>query len=487
MTPARWGWIALLLIAPLQIGSVCFSGWLLRPPKVTGDGPDYEAIGYQLSIGNGWSTHYSDPGWRSVYEQSATQRPLSTGKDSGDAEALQPADATSRTNDPAAKSGINAFGPLAPDTNRPPLFPLAIGFIYQLIPRGPVAFAAVRICNALFLAAACAFTVAWGLKLLQRSKLQAVPNGSLIFACSIIGIVYSERNLRNYLTDFLTEPMAACFAMVFIAAAWHAVVSHRQVWIVVSALLFALMYFARSSFFLWLPGISVWLLICCYATGAAVEDSSFKERVEPLRMIAIFLIVFGLTASPWWIRNCSVLHEFSPLGTKGYTSFLGGFCDEAYAASGEWQFAPERALRLEKTADENWGSVSAERVIEVEKEIASESKRRILQWCWENPGRLSQLTFLRVVTEWNPYTGKALILKLLALVGIVWLARNQREILLWVAGPLVVSTVTVALTYSVGGRFLVPTYGCIYILAAFGILAIYQSVISRLMLRGSVV
>ena len=72
------------------------------------------------------------------------------------------------------------------------------------------------------------------------------------------------------------------------------------------------------------------------------------------------------------------------------------------------------------------------------------------------------------MTEWNPYWGKALLLKVFALVGVIWLAYNNRVVLVWLTGPLVINTILVVLTYSVGGRFLVPTYGQLYILAAFG-------------------
>lgn len=457
MTPARWGWIALLLIAPLHIGSVCFSGWLVSPPKLTGDGPDYEAIGYQLSRGNGWSTHYSAPDWRIVYEQTAASK-NGVGLD----------DETTGSN-----GVLHARGPLTADTNRPPLFPALIGIVYELLPRGPWAFAAVRVVNALFLALSCAIAVAWGVTLMSRTQLACVRYSAIVFAASLIAIVYSERNLRNYLTDFLTEPMATCLTMLFLYATWNAVQFRRLYWMVMSAIAFALMYFARSAFFLWLPGIVVWLAICVYWSKGDEWDRSRPTRFDAIKPTALFVLAFVLFASPWWIRNCLVLEEFSPLGTKGFTSFLGGFCDESYEANGEWRFAPERALRSAKTSHLDWETVTGQQLVAIEKEISVEARQKIVQWCVSNPGKLAQLTVLRVITEWNPYTGKALALKILALVGLIWLARHHREILIWLVGPLLISTLTVSLTYSVGGRFLVPTYGCIYILAAFGVVAIY--------------
>ena len=93
---------------------------------------------------------------------------------------------------------------------------------------------------------------------------------------------------------------------------------------------------------------------------------------------------------------------------------------------------------------------------------------QVKQWVRENLNLLPSLFVKRAVTEWNPYWGKALLLKLFALVGVIWLVCNNRVALVWLTGPLVINTIVVVLTYSVGGRFLVPTYGLLYILAAFG-------------------
>ena len=82
------------------------------------------------------------------------------------------------------------------------------------------------------------------------------------------------------------------------------------------------------------------------------------------------------------------------------------------------------------------------------------------------------------------YVGKALLLKLLALLGTVWLFQHNRVVLIWIAGPLLINTIVVALTYSVGGRFLVPTYGPFYILAVFGIGGILNAPLSKPSRRG---
>ena len=101
----------------LHVSAVVLDEWFILPPKPIGDGPDYEAIGYGLSQGYGWSTSLSSAKWRSVYEDA---------------------------NDPTIGLDYSAHlvrsGPITPDTNRPPLWPLCIAAVYKIVPRGPIAF-----------------------------------------------------------------------------------------------------------------------------------------------------------------------------------------------------------------------------------------------------------------------------------------------------------------------------------------------------------
>ena len=117
LSPSRWFWIAILCFLPLHVPAVVFDEWFASPPKPIGDGPDYEAIGYGLSQGYGWSTSFSDPDWRSAYEQ---------------------AQAATGSLDYSVQ--LARVGPVVADTNRPPLFPVCIAAVYQCVPRGPIAW-----------------------------------------------------------------------------------------------------------------------------------------------------------------------------------------------------------------------------------------------------------------------------------------------------------------------------------------------------------
>ena len=445
LSPNGWFWIALFCFLPLHVSAVVLDKWFVLPPNPIGDGPEYEAIGYGLSQAHGWSTSYSDPQWRSVYEF-----------------------AQSDVAGPDYHVQLARVGPVAADTNRPPLLPLCIATVYRFVPRGPIAFGTIRIGLAVCLSVGCALAVAWGVALVnERNKGSALLTNAV--GAGIIAIVFSERNLRNYTTDFLTEPIALVLTQAFIMVAWYGSKRGAWGWAISTGILFAGMVFCRSLYVLWLPLMIPWLWIGYRLTSQNSSASSTgPPRMAPHRWILVCTATFCLMGSLWWCRNCWVLDSFHPLGTKGATTLMGGYCDEAFIAGGEWQFAPEKALRIKLDSTIDIRSASASDLRELELEMGRQAHAQVLKWTMDNILSLPQLVLKRIVTEWNPYSGKAMVLKLLALIGVLTLLRTNAVALFWITGPLVINTVVVAATYSVGGRFLVPTYGSIYILAAFG-------------------
>jgi hypothetical protein len=429
----RWFLVALGCFLIIQLGAIALDDWLWHPPKPFGDGPDYEVIGFNVSEGNGWSHSFADAKWRAPYLK--------------DAHAEYPVQ-------------LHRNSPLTPDTNRPPLLPACIGITYLIFPRGPAAFAIVRLGLAACIALGCAIAVAWAHQMaIQTQKANRRVLGVLVCLC-MIAIVASERNLRNYATDFLTEPVALALTQLFLVVAWSGIQRGKWTWGIGAGLLFAAMYFCRAVFLLWIPLLLVGFWFALRMASHSPRDS--------LRWLVAFAVSFMMLCSVWWGRNCYVLESFSPLGTKGSVTMLGGYCDEAYARGGEWQGEPERALRQELEAGLG-DSPTSNDFLSLELKMGRLAGQRVKQWATDHASSLPSLFCKRIVTEWNPYTGKALLLKLMALVGIVWLARFHRAALLWLAGPLIINTIVVMFTYSVGGRFLVPTYGELYILSAFGV------------------
>ncbi len=438
---SRWFYIAILFFLPLHVSAVVLDKWFVLPPKPIGDGPDYEAIGYGLSQGYGWSTSVSSAGWRSVYQD--VQHPES-GLD--------------------YSAQLARRGPVLADTNRPPLFPLCVAAAYQIAPRGPIAFGIIRIALACCLSFGCAVAVAWGVSLAKGMNKECDSWLATYMGIAMIAIVYSERNLRNYTSDFLTEPLALFLTQTFLFSAWWGAQKGNWQRAAVTGATFAGMYFCRGVFVLWVPFIVFWLWYAYRVTLPLVD----VRRLAPTHWVLASMVVFGMIGSIWWVRNCCVLGSFHPLGTKGATSLMGGYCDEAFQSGGEWQLAPEKQLRSDLEFQLKPAPDSAKDFRDLELELDKQAKVHVKSWVAENVYLLPQLFIYRVITEWNPYRGKALFLKLFAIVGMLWLWRYDPVVLIWLVGPLAINTLIVAMTYSVGGRFLVPTYGPLYILAAFG-------------------
>jgi hypothetical protein len=93
-------------------------------------------------------------------------------------------------------------------------------------------------------------------------------------------------------------------------------------------------------------------------------------------------------------------------------------------------------------------------------------------WAAQHAADLPRLAIIRAVNEWNPYSGRALLWKLMALAGLCWLSAAAPRAAWILGGVLVLNTLCVMLLYSVGGRFMVPLYGVLYTLAGLGITGI---------------
>jgi hypothetical protein len=431
--------ICLIFLLPLQLVAVTQDVWFWAPPKPIGDGSDYEAIGFELSRGHGWSTDFSSEAWRDLYHSF----------------------------DPMGyEQTLDRRSPVVADTNRPPLFPTWISAVYSVIPRGPYSSAAIRLSLAAAIAIGCSIIAAWGWCLASTSTSAWLRRYAFWIAWFAMIVVFTERNLRNYATDFLTEPFALMGFSAFALLIWYAVHQSSIKFAIWSGIAFGLLIHCRSAFVLWIPFLPacIWL--------------SMVNTVAPIRtkwkLILAFSISLLLVVTPWWIRNVIVLGELQPLGTKGPTTLLGGYCDESLNSGGEWQFEPEKKLREEVYGRFDLGSATSQEWIDVEKTIASEASQRVAEWIRMNVASLPQLVVQRVVTEWNPYTGKSLLFKILALVGVAGLWLHDRRVLLWLTVPLLVNSIVVAGTYSLGGRFLVPTYGCYYLLVSIGFLYIFS-------------
>ena len=169
-----------------------------------------------------------------------------------------------------------------------------------------------------------------------------------------------------------------------------------------------------------------------------------------------------------------------PLGTQGPIALLGGYSTEALEARGDWQFAAESRLRELMAADE--GFQRAANDTEREVLLAQAARRQVRGWILEHAEQLPGLVVQRVVTHWNPYRGSSLVWRLLILAGalvMAWLFRTDQRVTCWLIGLPLLSTFLAAVLYTTGGRFLVPLYGLLFMLAGIGVAGLAELALGK--------
>lgn len=446
------------MLLPLQWWSIACNSWWTKPPKPIGDGPDYENIAYHLWQGTGFVIDMSSPQWRQVYTPHADEYAVH----------LQSAPRAMAT------------------TARPPLFPLIIAGIYHCVGRNELGFATVRLFSATCLAVAGALAVWLTAKLLgaRQCGVPWVTGSSFVAIASVATLFFMaiNRTLRDYATDFLTEPLALLLMQVFVITAVglcsttedqapvdeSRIQKHgRQRLAVFAGVTWGLLILTRSMFVVWLPAI--WLLFF-----VALPLGRFRRA-----RLATSVVLFAcLTCLPWWIRNCMVLDRLMPLGTQGATTLLGGYSDAVLKGNGDWQSEPERQLRqaLEKRADFQALPSDTDREIMV----ATQASLQVRAWIVEHLLDLPQLMVKRIYVHWNPYSGASLLWKIPVLVGVVGLLYGRCRLAYWLVGLPLTSTVVVAGFYSTGGRFLVPLYGVLFTVSGLGIAMLAHYLLGKL-------
>ncbi len=480
--PKFWFWTAVCALVPVQIWFVVHDPWFFEPPKPIGDGPDYENIAYHLSKGRGWSMDWTDPGWQQPYRDAS----LPHAQQGGAADA-------SDTEWPIADYSVQLqrVDPLAPTTARPPLLPLINAMIYAVVPRGPIAFATMRVILATCIAVASSVAVAISVRVVSQLSVRWWP--PVLAAMVTMALAVLDRTVRTYATDFLTEPLAMVLTQFWVWSLCELLLvpilhqpksnrgqpAHlrwqlpwqREWWLVASSgVLLGLMILTRSLMVLWLPGIWLMIVLATRIRYRSFFSLGTFDRVllptfsEDCRRATAIVAIAMLVCLPWWVRNCVVLQTFMPLGTQGPITLVGGYNDDAIAMKGQWHLAPE--TRLRRTVEPEVGSKD---IMAREVHVARRASKQVKEWMRGNLNKLPYLAWVRLKNEWNPYNGRALAFRLAALVGLCWLCTLHRSAALLLGGVIIVNSITVMMLYSVGGRFIVPTYGILYTLAGIGI------------------
>lgn len=437
-----WFVLGIIVLAPTYIFSTASHPWFRLPPKPIGDGMCYECIGFSLFQGNGFRENYSDPAWRSAFE-----------------------------NDPAYEDFLFRSGERdIPGTGRPPLLPLIIAAVYAICGRNVLGYVTIRILAAICLALAGAMAAGLAAQMLSHRTKRKMIVG--LGATVTIGLAASTRTLKDYTGDFLTEPLALLLAQSLIvlvvlrcekcnfSARGHHVDSctmpANRIWAVTVGIVMGLMILARSMFVFWIPGL---LVLMAVTSGSAVTN---WRREVLLAGVTVLLV-----CAPWWIHNSISLKRIMPLGTQGPLALLGGYSHEAYNDGGNWSPIPESLLRARLAGSSDFRGL--ENDTDRELFVVDAAKRDLLEWVINNWRMLPSLAVKRAVSHWNPYWGRAAIWKLLIVAGLIWAYFFAAPTRWWLLGLPAISTLVVMTLYETGGRFLVPLYGLLFTLGGLGV------------------
>jgi 4-amino-4-deoxy-L-arabinose transferase-like glycosyltransferase len=396
------------------------SGALREPPE-TGDGHDYDAIAFNVWQGRGYGYVWSDEEWRRPYVGIPRYRLLLTRKSD-----------------------------YYPTTYRPPAMPYLLSAVYALAGRN---FTAWRVVNCSI--AAGAITTA----AVISAQFAGIPAAVITAA-----ILLQSRELTRYSGMFMTEPLAtlmlALLAWTWVKAATDGWTAKRAIF---SGIAMGGLLAARTIFILTTPVLLI----------LPGKDLSFGSKLA-WKTKAICLAVAIIVISPWWIRNIVVLDAFMPLGTQGGINLPMGFGPHALRHQGIWASNP----------GDGWPEIAAQKLDIVTSEVmlAKHRQKLTINWMMDNPGEVLHLMWLHVSQELKPgrdFYSRWLLPAAAVSAVVLWKFPGVWVLVLIVCGNIL----SIGMTYSAGGRFMVPVQPLLAALVAAAVVYAVRQALT--LLRGS--
>jgi hypothetical protein len=321
--------------------------------------------------------------------------------------------------------------------------PYLLSMVYAVTDRS---FAAWRVVNCGVMAGAVTTAA------LIAGRFAGIPGAILTTA-----IALNSRELTRYSGMFMTEPLATFFVTL---TAWAWIRNAREGWTIGRAVgsgaAFGALIASRTLFVLYTPVLLV----------LPGRDLAFRSRLAWLPK-AICLTVALLVMTPWFVRNIGVTGAFMPLGTQGGINLPMGFGPRAFRSQGIWASNP----------DDGWPEISKLNLDVVTSEVmlAQYRLRLATTWMRDHPREVVELMRLHVWQELRP-RGDRLTNWLLPGAGLAalffWRMPGTWVIVLMVGANIL----SVAMTYSASGRFMVPVQPLLMALIGAGLAAVPQRV-----------
>lgn len=406
MTNLHRSLVTFVVLLAAFAGNIVLRFGLNEPPSATGDEPSYDSIAWELSQGRGFAEDFSDPEFRQPYDEAA--------KTQGQLMVL-----------PNSMPGTV--------THRPPLFPGILAGFDLCFGRQ---FFAARLFN-------CSLMAATGAVLFSVVDRRHGLTTAILTALMFLAV---DSRTRLYSRAVLTEPLSAFLSTCLTILLWKLSRSPSIKTAGTTGVAFGLTILARSISVLWLPGLCLTLVA--------------QLRRQSIRPTACFLCGASLVVCPWAIRNCVVLDRFMPLGAQGLMELPAGFSDEAYRRGGVW-FPLDQIGFFDTVTDPTASRLQREQL------RAEYGRRTAIAWISEHPLKALQLAVMKIWSEYQPRGNTEAFILILAVAGAIrmFFERECQTIM----GFHFANLLSIAMTWSVEGRFMVPMLFGIHYLAAGGI------------------
>mgnify|MGYP002622211992 FL=1 len=423
-TPGVRRWLAASVFigaaAVLTLAAMRSPGLNTAPP-IGGDAVIYDSLGWELANGGGFALDLRDPQFREPYEQ-------------------------------VDASGIRRLAETAPQgpiASRPPLLPFLMAGLNRAAGRQ---FRGIRLVNILAMAAVGAMVAATVCRM----------SGPLPALLGVFQFLIIDPRVRVASREVLTESLA-CLLVGLLTVLLVRLLKRPRLGVAIAAGgIVGLAMLNRTMFVLWIPMVAV--LIWLMPSALRHEGERSGGRRFPLAVA--FVLAAGCVFAPWAWRNCRVLGRFMPLGTQGTMELSAGYSDAAVERWGMWH-------NLEQTGFFDAVDAPGQTALERENARADHSRRQAIEWCAAKPLKAALLPVMKVFQEFRPHMSGDLYVLAFAILGLGWV-RGTPEGRAWL-GIIAATAFSVAVTWSVAGRFVFPTLYVLHCAAAIGV---WQAIIA---------
>ena len=350
-----------------------------------------------------------------------------------------------------------------PTANFPPLYPLFIAGLYKA---HITTFRGYQVAGAICGGLSVALTGLLGRRITDREAVGWIGAACVALCPALIASDGSA------MAETLSVPL---LVGMLLAVSWASSSPAFSRWIVVG-LLAGLEVLTRSEE----------VLVALALAPLAILVIPSWSVVRRLGAVAIVLIVAGGVVSPWIIRDVVVFDPPILLSTNGAKTLAGANCNATYRGPeiGYWDFNCLDTQKLDAHG---------------EAEFASALDHKGADYIRQNASRAPLVAVVRVLRAWGLYkptqeahleavetrsigwgelaTPVSLVLLILGSVGIFAVRRN-RTALVVLGGPVLIATLTVALTYG-NQRFILGALPPLCIGSAIAVLAAVDAIVHR--------